>query len=199
MFTGIVEELGTVAAFERRPPGARLCVKCRTVLEDLREGASIAVNGVCLTAVNVSPDSFGADLAPETLARSSLGALHAGSTVNLERPLTLAARLSGHLVQGHVDATGEVVELDPLGDGNWRLKVRAPEEIGRYLVHKGSIALDGISLTIAALEPGLVLTVAIIPHTFANTTIGSVKLGTRVNIEVDMLAKYIEKLIADSS
>jgi riboflavin synthase len=199
MFTGIVEELGTVAAFERRPPGARLCVKCRTVLEDLREGASIAVNGVCLTAVNVSPDSFGADLAPETLARSSLGALHAGSMVNLERPLTLAARLSGHLVQGHVDATGEVVELDPLGDGNWRLKVRAPEEIGRYLVHKGSIALDGISLTIAALEPGPVLTVAIIPHTFANTTIGSIKLGTRVNIEVDMLAKYIEKLIADSS
>src|SRR5215471_8781403 len=198
MFTGIVEELATVAALKRRPAGARLCVKCRTVLEDLREGASIAVNGVCLTAVSISAESFDADLAPETLSRSNLGQLGAGSTVNLERPLTLAARLSSHLVQGHVDATGEVVELDPLGDGNWRLKVRAPEEIGRYLVHKGSIALDGISLTIAALEPGPVLTVAIIPHTFANTTIGSVKLGTRVNIEVDMLAKYIEKLIADS-
>ncbi|HYK60514.1 MAG TPA: riboflavin synthase [Bryobacteraceae bacterium] len=199
MFTGIVEELGTVAAFEHRPAGARLCVKCRTVVEDLREGASIAVNGVCLTAVNVSRDSFDADLAPETLARSNLGALQAGSMVNLERPVTLAARLSGHLVQGHVDATGEVAALDPLGDGNWRLKVRVPEEIGRYLVYKGSIALDGISLTIAALEPGPVVAVAIIPHTFANTTIGSVKPGARVNIEVDMLAKYIEKLlIADS-
>jgi len=199
MFTGIVEELGTVAAFEHRPAGARLCVKCRTVVEDLREGASIAVNGVCLTAVNVSRDSFDADLAPETLARSNLGALQAGSMVNLERPVMLAARLSGHLVQGHVDATGEVAALDPLGDGNWRLKVRVPEEIGRYLVYKGSIALDGISLTIAALEPGPVVAVAIIPHTFANTTIGSVKPGARVNIEVDMLAKYIEKLlIADS-
>jgi riboflavin synthase len=198
MFTGIVEELGTVAAFERRAAGARLWVKCRTVLEDLREGASIAVNGVCLTAVNVSPDSFGADLAPETLARSNLGALQAGSMVNLERPLTLAARLSGHLVQGHVDATGEVAALDPLGDGNWRLKVRVPEEIGRYLVHKGSIALDGISLTVAALEPGPVVAVAIIPHTFANTTIGAVKPGARVNIEVDMLAKYVEKLMAES-
>jgi len=199
MFTGIVEELGTVAAFEHRPAGARLCVKCRTVVEDLREGASIAVNGVCLTAVNVSRDSFDADLAPETLARSNLGALQAGSMVNLERPVTLAARLSGHLVQGHVDATGEVAALDPLGDGNWRLKVRVPEEIGRYLVYKGSIALDGISLTIAALEPGPVVAVAIIPHTFEDTTIGSVKPGARVNIEVDMLAKYIEKLLkADS-
>jgi riboflavin synthase len=199
MFTGIVEELGTVAAFERRPAGARLRVKCRTVLEDLRAGASIAVNGVCLTAVDVTPHSFHADLAPETLARTNLGALQAGSSVNLERPVTLAARLSGHLVQGHVDATGEVVAIDPLGDGNWRLKVRAPEEIGRYLVHKGSIALDGISLTIAALEPGPLVTVAVIPHTFANTTISSVKPRSRVNIEVDMLAKYIEKLLkADS-
>jgi riboflavin synthase len=199
MFTGIVEELGTVAAFERRPAGARLCVKCRTVLEDLREGASIAVNGVCLTAVKLSPDSFDADLAPETLARSNLGTLEAGSMVNLERPLTLAARLSGHLMQGHVDATGEVAVLDPLGDGNWRLKVRVPEEIGRYLVHKGSIALDGISLTIAALEPGPVVAVAIIPHTFANTTLRSAKPGTRLNIEVDMLSKYVEKLLAVSS
>jgi riboflavin synthase len=198
MFTGIVEELATVAALKRRPAGARLCVKCRTVLEDLREGASIAVNGVCLTAVGISAESFDADLAPETLSRSNLGELGAGSTVNLERPLTLAARLSGHLVQGHVDATGEVTALDALGDGNWRLKVRAPEELGRYLVHKGSIALDGISLTVAALEPGPVVAVAIIPHTFANTTIGAVKPGARVNIEVDMLAKYVEKLMAES-
>jgi riboflavin synthase len=197
MFTGIVEELGAVASLDQRPAGARLRVKCRTVLEDLREGASIAVNGVCLTAVDVISDSFDADLAPETLSRSNLGALQSGSMVNLERPLTLATRLSGHLVQGHVDATGEVAALDPLGDGNWRLKVRVPEEISRYLVHKGSIALDGISLTIAALEPGPLITVAIIPHTFANTTIGSLKPGSRVNIEVDMLAKYIEKLLTD--
>ena len=195
MFTGIIEELGTVAAMESRATGARIMVRCATVLSDAGEGASIAVNGVCLTAVNVSRDSFDADLAPETLARSNLGALQAGSMVNLERPVTLAARLSGHLVQGHVDATGEVAALDPLGDGNWRLKVRVPEEIGRYLVYKGSIALDGISLTIAALEPGPVVAVAIIPHTFANTTIGSVKPGARVNIEVDMLAKYIERLL----
>src|SRR5215471_3616543 len=195
MFTGIVEELATVAALKRRPAGARLCVKCRTVLEDLREGASIAVNGVCLTAVSISAESFDADLAPETLSRSNLGELGAGSTVNLERPLTLAARLSGHLVQGHVDATGDVTALDALGDGNWRLKVRAPEELGRYLVHKGSIALDGISLTVAALEPGPVVAVAIIPHTFANTTIGSLTPGARVNIEVDMLAKYVERLL----
>ena len=195
MFTGIVEELGTVASLDQRPAGARLRVKCRTVLEDLREGASIAVNGVCLTAVDVTSDSFDADLAPETLSRSNLGALQAGSTVNLERPLTLAARLSGHLVQGHVDATCEVAALDSLGDGNWRLRVRVPEEIGRYLIHKGSIALDGISLTIAALEPGPLVTVAIIPHTFANTTISSVKPGMRMNIELDMLAKYIERLL----
>ena len=195
MFTGIVEELGTVASLDQRPAGARLRVKCRTVLEDLREGASIAVNGVCLTAVDATSDSFDADLAPETLSRSNLGALQTGSMVNLERPLTLAARLSGHLVQGHVDATGEVAALDSLGDGNWRLRVRVPEEIGRYLIHKGSIALDGISLTIAALEPGPLVTVAIIPHTFANTTISSVKPGMRMNIEVDMLAKYIERLL----
>jgi riboflavin synthase len=195
MFTGIVEELGTVASLDQRPAGARLRVKCRTILEDLREGASIAVNGVCLTAVDATSDSFDADLAPETLSRSNLGALQTGSMVNLERPLTLAARLSGHLVQGHVDATGEVIALDSLGDENWRLRVRVPEEIGRYLIHKGSIALDGISLTIAALEPGPLITVAIIPHTFANTTISSVKPGMRMNIEVDMLAKYIEKLL----
>ena len=195
MFTGIVEELGTVASLDQRPAGARLRVKCRTVLEDLREGASIAVNGVCLTAVDATSDSFDADLAPETLSRSNLGALQTGSMVNLERPLTLAARLSGHLVQGHVDATGEVAALDSLGDGNWRLSVRVPEEIGCYLIHKGSIALDGISLTIAALEPGPLVTVAIIPHTFANTTISSVKPGMRMNIEVDMLAKYIERLL----
>jgi riboflavin synthase len=195
MFTGIVEEVGTVAAFEPRKSGARLRISCRDVLGDLREGASIAVNGVCLTAVAVSGGSFDADLAPETLARSNLGDLSPGSLVNLERPVTPATRLSGHFVQGHVDGTGEVVALDALGDGNWWLKARLSQDLDRYLVHKGSIALDGVSLTIAALDPGPVVSVAVIPHTFQNTALREAKVGTRVNVEVDVLAKHVAKLL----
>jgi riboflavin synthase len=191
MFTGIVEELGTVVT-----AGTRLEVKCAAVLSDLSIGASIAVNGVCLTAVVVTGGGFAADLAPETLSRSNLGDLVAGSRVNLERPVTPMTRLSGHIVQGHVDATGEVVGIDALGDGNWWLKVRVPQSLDRYLVEKGSITLDGISLTIAALEAGPVAGVTIIPHTFANTTIGHTRAGTRINIEVDVLAKHVEKLLA---
>jgi riboflavin synthase len=189
MFTGIIEELGTVAAFEKR-----LVVKCSTVIEDAQEGASIAVNGVCLTAVDLTSDSFSADLAPETLARTNLGDLHAGSRVNLERPVTPATRLSGHIVQGHVDATAELIAIDELRDGNWWLKVRVPADLDRYMVHKGSIAIDGISLTIATLE-GDVLGVTIIPHTYANTTLGFRRAGERVNLEVDVLAKHVEKLL----
>ena len=189
MFTGIIEELGTVANFDRR-----LVVNCTTVMEDAVEGSSIAVNGVCLTALNLTPETFSADLAPETLARTNLGDLRVGSRVNLERPVTPATRLSGHIVQGHVDATAELLALEELGDGNWWLKVRVPEALDRYLVHKGSIALDGISLTIATLEGG-VLGVTIIPHTYANTTLGSRRVGDRVNLEVDVLAKHVEKLI----
>jgi riboflavin synthase len=195
MFTGIVEELGTIAAFEPRQTGARLRVRCATVLSDLTEGASIAVNGVCLTAVGITRDSFEADLAPETLQRSNLCGLTAGARVNLERPVTPVTRLSGHIVQGHVDATGEIIALDELGDGNWWLKVQVPAELDRYLVHKGSIALDGISLTIAALDPGPVVGVTIIPHTIAHTTLGSARPGSRLNIEVDVLAKHVEKLL----
>jgi riboflavin synthase len=190
MFTGIVEELGTVAA-----AGTRLEVHCSTVLSDLSIGASIAVNGVCLTAVAVTNDGFAADLAPETLSRSNLDDLIIGSCVNLERPVTPATRLSGHIVQGHVDATGEVVALYALSDSNWWLKVRVPKSIDRYLVEKGSITLDGISLTIAAMDAD-VISVTIIPHTFANTTIGQACVGTRLNIEVDVLAKHVEKLLA---
>jgi len=190
MFTGIVEELGTVAA-----AGSKLEIHCSTVLSDLSIGASIAVNGVCLTAVAVTEGGFAADLAPETLSRSNLGDLAAGSRVNLERPVTPATRLSGHIVQGHVDATGEVVALDALGDENWWLKVRVPKSLDRYLVEKGSVTLDGISLTIAALD-GDVIGVTIIPHTFANTTIGQARVGTRLNVEVDVLAKHVEKLLA---
>jgi len=190
MFTGIVEELGTV-----RTAGTKLEVSCSNVLSDLAIGASIAVNGVCLTAVRVSVGGFSADLAPETLSRSNLGDLVTGSRVNLERPVTPATRLSGHIVQGHVDATGDVVALDNLGDGNWWLKVRVPKSLDRYLVEKGSITLDGISLTIAAMD-GDVIGVTIIPHTFANTTLGQARVGSRLNVEVDILAKHVEKLLA---
>jgi riboflavin synthase len=194
MFTGIIEELGTVASMMARPTGARITVRCATVLTDANEGVSIAVNGVCLTALDIRPDSFAADVAPETLRRTNLGALTAGSRVNLERPLSPAGRLSGHIVQGHVDGTGEFLSLDSLGDDNWWLRVRVPAELDPFLVFKGSIAIDGISLTIAALE-GDVLSVTIIPHTFRNTTLGGYKPGARVNLECDVLAKHVEKLL----
>src|SRR5271170_1014477 len=189
MFTGIIEELGAVSEFEALAAGARLRVRCATVLGDLSEGASIAVNGVCLTAVGIDKSSFAADLAPETLRRSNLGDLKAGSRVNLERPVTPVTRLSGHIVQGHVDATGELISLDELGDGNYWLNVRVPRELDRYLVLKGSIAIDGISLTIATLEPGMV-GVTIIPHTYTHTSLGSARAGARLNLEVDVIAKH---------
>lgn len=194
MFTGIVEELGTVEALESRAQGARLTVRCSVVREDLREGASIAVNGVCLTATALRPDSFSADLAPETLRLTNLGALRPGSRVNLERPLSPNSRLSGHIVQGHVDGAGEFLSLNALGSDNWWLGIRIPPELDRYLVYKGSIAIDGISLTIAALDSG-VLSVAIIPHTYRNTTLGGYRPGARVNLECDILAKHVEKLL----
>jgi riboflavin synthase len=193
MFTGIVEELGTVGLLESRSAGARLLVHCAKVL-DFREGASIAVNGVCLTATQLRPDSFSADLAPETLLRSNLADLRSGSRVNLERPLSPSSRLSGHIVQGHVDGTGEFLSLDRLGEENWWLRIRVPAELDPYLVYKGSIAIDGISLTIAALE-ACVLSVAIIPHTYGNTTLGEYRAGARVNLECDILAKHVEKLL----
>ena len=194
MFTGIIEELGTVAVFEPGRAGARLRINCRKMLQSLTVGGSIAVNGVCLTAVDFCQDSFGADLAPETLSRSNLGDLSPGSRVNLELPVTVATMFSGHIVQGHVDGTGEILAWEDLGEGAW-LTVKAPAELDRYLVHKGSIALDGISLTIAALDPGPILSVAVIPHTLQNTTLGSAQVGGRVNIEADILAKHVEKLL----
>ena len=188
MFTGIIEEMGTVEA------GERFSVRCSVVLSDITPGASIAVNGVCLTAVDTRPDGFSADLAPETLQRSNLGDLRRGDRVNLERPLMLQTRLSGHIVQGHVDGTGVLEALRELGDGNWELEVRAPRELDRFLVYKGSIAIDGISLTIASVTDGLVR-VAIIPHTYQATNLGARKVGDRVNIECDVLAKHVDKLL----
>jgi riboflavin synthase len=195
VFTGIVEETGTVAALDAHPAGARLRIRCKTVLEDASEGSSIAVNGVCLTALDLTADSFAADLAPETLRRTNLGDLKPGSLVNLERPLLPTARLSGHIVQGHVDGTGEFLSYEPLGDDNWWLKIRVPPELDRYLVYKGSVAVDGISLTIATIED-CVMGITIIPHTDELTGLRRYKPGDRVNIECDILAKHVEKLMA---
>ena len=190
MFTGIIEELGTVESVK-----PKLVVRCAETLSDLKIGASIAVNGVCLTAVQIAQVRFSADVSPETLERSNLGALRPDDHVNLERPLSLGARLSGHIVQGHVDGTGTLESLRELGDHNWELIVQAPRELDRFLVYKGSIAIDGISLTIAAVADGRV-TVAIIPHTYAATNLMWRKPGDRVNIECDVLAKHVEKLLA---
>ena len=195
MFTGIVEELGQVAAFDSRDAGARLTIECSTILRDAIVGASIAVNGACLTAVELGPETFSADLAPETLKRTNLGDLKPGSRVNLERPLRANTRLDGHFVLGHVDATAEILSIEGLGHDNWWLRIRVPRELTRYIVSKGSLAVDGISLTVAEVKDDLV-GFTIIPHTFEHTTLRTYGTGARVNIEVDILAKHVEKLIA---
>jgi riboflavin synthase len=194
MFTGIIEETGRVESMEGRGDGARLRVGCSAVLADAFTGSSIAVNGCCLTALDLKPGSFSADIAPETMRRTNLGDLRAGSLVNLERPLSPQSRLSGHIVQGHVDGTGELRSMATLGNGNWWLEVRVPAELDRYLVYKGSIAIDGISLTIASIEGGI-LSVTIIPHTYEATNLKTKRPGDRVNLECDVLAKHVEKLL----
>lgn len=198
MFTGIVEELGRVDAIEMHGAGARLRIGCKTVLDDAREGSSIAVNGVCLTALDLRGNSFAADVAPETLRRTNLGDMREGEPVNLERPLLATGRLSGHVVQGHVDGTGELESLESIGDDNWWLRVRVPSELDRYVVYKGSIAIDGISLTVAAIESGIV-SVTIIPHTYRQTALHVRKPDDRVNLECDVFAKYLEKMITGAS
>jgi riboflavin synthase len=194
VFTGIVEELGAVESFELRPTGARLRIRCDLVTADASEGSSIAVNGVCLTALNISGNSFEADLAPETLRRTNLGDLQTGAIVNLERPLLATGRLSGHVVQGHVDGTGNFASLELLGDNNYWLRIGIPQELDRYIVYKGSIAIDGISLTVASIEDRI-LSVTIIPHTYEVTALKARKAGDRVNLECDIFAKYLEKMI----
>ncbi len=193
MFTGIIEELGAV--LERALD--RITVSCRTVLTDADVGSSIAVNGVCLTVVDRGPGHLGFDLSEETLRRTSLARLSPGDPVNLERPVTLTTRLGGHLVQGHVDGVGEVdgVEAEPAG-GAW-LTIRPPAELLRYLVDKGSVSVDGVSLTVAGAE-GDAFSVALIPHTLAVTTLGTARVGDAVNLEVDVLAKYVERLLTST-
>lgn len=197
MFTGIIEELGTVMALMDQRTGARLVVGCSAVLQDATEGASIAVNGTCLTAIELAADRFAADLAPETLARTNLGHLRSGSPVNLERPLRANARLDGHFVLGHVDGTAELIALDALGDDNWWLRIRVPEELEKYVVEKGSLAVDGISLTVAEIKDAEVA-FTIIPHTYRHTTLHAYRAGAKLNVEVDILAKHLEKLLSKS-
>jgi riboflavin synthase len=194
MFTGIVEELGHVRAITPNADGARLEIEATAVLADVVTGASIAVNGCCLTVVEHGFGFWAADAVGETLARTNLGGLTPGDPVNLERPVRLADRLGGHLVQGHVDATGSVRERTPQPDGSERFRFDAGDEVLRYVVHKGSITVDGISLTIAAVHADG-FDVAVIPHTLAVTTLGSRRAGSRVNLEVDLIAKYVERLL----
>jgi riboflavin synthase len=194
MFTGVIEELGRVVAFETKDTGARVTITCSAILQDANVGASIAVNGACVTAVELSTESFSADLAPETLKRTNLGDLKPGSCVNLERPLRPNSRLDGHFVLGHVDSTAEVASIQALGHDNWWLQIRMPPELMHYVVNKGSLAVDGISLTVAEVADNFVA-FTIIPHTFDHTTLQTYRAGSRINVEVDVLAKHIEKLV----
>ncbi|MFF5725689.1 riboflavin synthase [[Kitasatospora] papulosa] len=194
MFTGIVEELGEVTAVEKLDDASRFRLRGPVVTEGAKHGDSIAVNGVCLTVVDLEENEFTADVMAETLDRSSLGALAAGSRVNLERPMALGGRLGGHIVQGHVDGTGHIVERKV--SENWELvTVSLPAGLARYVVEKGSITVDGVSLTVVDAGPDF-FTISLIPTTLALTTLGLKQPGDPVNLEVDVLAKYVERLLA---
>ena len=194
MFTGLVEELGTVRAVLPNATGARLQIEATTVLDDAVLGASIAVNGCCLTAVELGAGWWAADAVEETLRRTCLGALAAGDRVNLERPVRLSDRLGGHIVQGHVDGVGEIAERVDLADGSTRVVVAAEDGVLRYVVEKGSIAVDGVSLTVAGVDDKT-FEFALIPHTATVTTLGIKGPGAPVNLEVDLVAKYVERLM----
>jgi riboflavin synthase len=194
MFTGIVEELGSIKALRRDAGAARLTVSAATVLEGTVLGDSIAVNGVCLTAVEINKNDFSADVAVETLSVTNLGELKIGAKVNLERALQLSARIGGHLVSGHVDAVGRIRQKREEGNG-WRITFDAPGTILRYVIKKGSIAIDGISLTVADVDPSG-FSVAMIPHTAKLTTLGSKTAGDTVNLEADIIGKYVERLLS---
>jgi len=193
MFTGIIEELGSVRAIEERGENARIVIAAQIVTEGTNHGDSISVNGVCLTALDLQPDSFAADVSRETLLRSTLGRLRPGTPVNLERAVTPATRLGGHIVQGHVDARGQLAGIEDHGE-SWTVRINFPKEIARYLVFKGSVAVEGISLTIAALTDDY-FEIAVIPKTWEVTNLSHLKPGDDVNIEVDVLGKYIERLL----
>jgi riboflavin synthase len=193
IFTGLIMEVGHVRRIDRRADGAYLVVEAKTVLEGTRAGDSIAVNGADLTVVEMSKEHFSADVSLETLSRTTLGELRSRSRVNLERALGVGERLGGHIVQGHVDGTGELDRVTSEGNA-YRVRFKFPRELARYIAMKGSIAVDGISLTVAGLGDGW-FEVAVIPHTWRETTLRELKRGGRVNLEVDVLAKYVERLM----
>jgi riboflavin synthase len=195
MFTGLIEEVGTIASLAEQRGTRRIVVSCATLGKELKTGDSIAVNGVCLTALDITAQSFAADLAAETVARTSLVRLAPGSPVNLELPTKTGSRLGGHVVQGHVDGVGKLLALERIPAGeDWSLTIEIPGELAKYVVFKGSIAIEGISLTVAKIE-GRQVSVAIIPHTYSATNLHTLKPGDPVNIEVDVIAKYAEKML----
>jgi riboflavin synthase len=193
MFTGLVEELGRIGSIEHVASGARLTVAAELVTSDIRDGDSIAVNGVCLTALDVGPRSFAAEVSPETLDKTTLGRLAEGSPVNLERAVTPQTRLGGHMVQGHVDGRGTFLSAIAEGD-YWTVRIGFPPDLGRYMVYKGSVCVEGISLTIAKLDD-ITFDIAVIPKTWEVTNLSSLSPGDAVNLEVDVIAKYVERMM----
>jgi len=199
MFTGIIEEVGKVTGIQQQGEKRRLTVSCSKLQPELKQGDSMAVSGVCLTAVDLGNNSFTADLAQETWKRTSFSRIHEGALVNLELPMRANGRFDGHVVQGHVDGTGRFISLAAIPGGNdFLLTIHVPSELTRYIVEKGSLAIEGISLTVAAVD-GVEVRVAIIPHTAEMTNLGSLKPGDPVNLEVDVMAKYVEKMMAPKS
>jgi riboflavin synthase len=199
MFTGIVEEVGRVTRIKQRGENRRITVTADHAPNQLKTGDSVSVSGVCLTALDIKPASFCADLAPETWARTSFSRLHEGAQVNLELPMKADGRFGGHIVQGHVDGVGKLISLDRIADSeNWWLRIELPHEVEKYTVYKGSISIEGISLTVAKLGENR-CTIAIIPHTVEQTNLHSLKPGDLVNLEADLIAKYVEKMMKGSS
>lgn len=200
MFTGIIEEVGRVASIRETGENRRLTVQANDTPRQLATGNSVAVSGVCLTALDIKTNSFSADLAPETWVRTSFSRIKEGSLVNLELPMKADGRFGGHIVQGHVDGVGKLISFDQIPDSeNWWLDIEIPEDIDRYVVYKGSLSIEGISLTVARIEDRR-CTVAIIPHTVEMTNLKSLKPGDPVNLEADLIAKYVEKMLkVDSS
>ena len=199
MFTGIVEEVGRITSIEQQGENRRITVAAEHAPKELKPGDSVSVSGVCLTALGIKPGSFCADLAPETWVRTSFSRIHEGALVNLELPMRSDGRFGGHIVQGHVDGVGKLVAFDRISDSeNWWLHIELPNDVERYTVYKGSISIEGISLTVAKLEKNR-CTVAIIPHTVEMTNLHSLKPGDPVNLEADLIAKYVEKMMKSDS
>jgi riboflavin synthase len=199
MFTGIIEEVGRVQNIDQKNGNRRMTVSSAKLAKQLKKGNSIAVSGVCLTAVAITPKSFAADLAEETWTRTSFSRIKKGALVNLELPMQADGRFGGHIVQGHVDGTGKFLALDPIPNAeDYWLRIEIPPELARYVIFKGSLSIEGISLTVARIE-GTHVTVAIIPHTVKMTNLGSLKPGDPVNLEADVIAKYVEKMLRGDS